>query len=114
MVGRCVGSDSARPPMARGSARPSPPICWHAAARGSSLSPEGRTMPDSAALRGRRIVVTRTGEAGLDFAARLHALGAEPILAPTIAILPPDDFGPLDAAIAALGSYDGLVFTSAN
>ena len=33
---------------------------------------------------------------------------------PTIEIVPPADYGPLDRAIAELASYDWLIFTSAN
>ena len=65
-------------------------------------------------LRDRRIVVTRAGAAGDEFAARLRALGAEPVVCPTIAIAPPEDTGPLDAAIGGLARYDWLVFASAN
>lgn len=65
-------------------------------------------------LFGRAIVVTRpAGEA--DGSARLlEALGAEVLVAPTVEILPPDDFGPVDSAIDRLGEFDWLVFTSAN
>lgn len=66
------------------------------------------------ALRGRRVVITRGGETLTDLAAQLRRLGAEPLIAPTIAIAPPADFGPLDAAIGALDRYDGIAFTSAN
>src|SRR5438034_1156071 len=114
MGGRCVGNAPVQSPTASASARRSPPICWRAAGTRSCRPWEDQAVAESAALRGRRIVVTRAGEAGTEFAARLRQLGAEPILAPAIAILPPDDFGPLDAAIAALTAYDAIVFTSAN
>jgi len=65
-------------------------------------------------LAGRRIVVTRAGEAGQRFAAQLRDLGATPIVCPAITIRPPTDPAPLDAALAALDSYDWLVCTSAN
>jgi uroporphyrinogen III methyltransferase/synthase len=65
-------------------------------------------------LFGKRIVVTRAkGQAG-SLSARLTALGADAIELPTIQIGPALDYGPLDAAIADLASYDWLVFTSAN
>ncbi len=65
-------------------------------------------------LFGKRIVVTRAkGQAG-GLAARLEALGACVIEIPTIEIQPPADPAPLDRAIANLGSYDWLIFTSAN
>lgn len=65
-------------------------------------------------LFGQRIVVTRpSGEAGRA-AAVLEALGAEALIAPTVAILPLDDYGPLDRAIDGLADFDWLVFTSGN
>ena len=63
-------------------------------------------------LSGRRIVVTRPFEEAIRSAEGLEALGAEVLLAPMVRILPPEDFGPLDDAIARLGSFDWLVFTS--
>ncbi len=65
-------------------------------------------------LFGKRVVVTRAAEQSGDVAERLRRLGAEPILLPTIEIRPPDDFGPLDAAIERLETYDWLIFTSRN
>src|SRR5262249_36902236 len=44
----------------------------------------------------------------------LEDAGAEVILFPTIVIAPPADPGALDRAAAAAGSYDWLLFTSAN
>jgi uroporphyrinogen III methyltransferase/synthase len=41
-------------------------------------------------------------------------LGAEPVLMPTIQIRPPDDWAPIDAALARLAEFDWLVFTSVN
>ena len=65
-------------------------------------------------LFGQRIAVTRAKEQAADFAGRLRLLGAEPILAPTIRIDPPQDWGPLDRAITELDQYDWLIFTSQN
>ncbi len=65
-------------------------------------------------LFGRRIVVTRAQGQADEFAAKLHSLGAEVIEFPAIAIHPPSDFAPLDAAIARLPEYHWLLFTSAN
>ena len=65
-------------------------------------------------LAGKRIVLTRPrGQAG-DLASGLEKLGAEVIEFPTIEIQPADDYGPLDHALARIGSYDWLIFTSAN
>ncbi|HUG89874.1 MAG TPA: uroporphyrinogen-III synthase, partial [Planctomycetaceae bacterium] len=46
--------------------------------------------------------------------ARTLELGAEPVLLPTIAIRPVDDWSEVDVALARLAEYDWLVFTSAN
>ena len=65
-------------------------------------------------LHGKRIVVTRAEEQSGGLLARLRALGAEAIACPAIAIAPPSDFAPLDAAIARLHEYDWLIVTSVN
>ena len=65
-------------------------------------------------LAGKRILVTRPRDQAADLADRLRDLGAEPVEAPTIRIAPPEDYGPLDTACAAAGSFDWIVFTSVN
>ena len=65
-------------------------------------------------LFGRRIVVTRAREQASDFSARLAALGADCIEFPTISIVPPPSFEPLDAAVRNLASYRWVIFTSVN
>jgi uroporphyrinogen-III synthase len=65
-------------------------------------------------LQGKRIVITRAEEQSDGLLARLRALGAEPFACPAIAIVPPADFAPLDAAIARLPAYDWLIVTSVN
>jgi uroporphyrinogen-III synthase len=65
-------------------------------------------------LAGRRILVTRSRSQGSELAARLEELGAETILIPTIEIVPPEDDGPLRAALGRLGEFDWMVLTSAN
>jgi uroporphyrinogen III methyltransferase/synthase len=67
-------------------------------------------------LFGQRIVVTRPSDEADQAAAELEALGAEVLVAPTVDILPPADahLATIDRAIAALDTYDWLVFTSAN
>lgn len=65
-------------------------------------------------LFGVRVLVTRAPEQAAELCERLRRLGAEPLQAPTIAIVPPEDQAPLDAAIARLETYDWLIFTSAN
>ena len=65
-------------------------------------------------LTNKRILITRTRSQASGLAAQLEALGATPILIPTIEIISPATYAPLDAALAQLGSYDWLLFTSAN
>lgn len=77
-------------------------------------------------LLGKRVLVTRTQEQAGTFSARLKEVGAVPIEFPTIRIVPPQSWEPLDAALQKLcagdeekhadggGAYDWLVFTSAN
>ncbi len=65
-------------------------------------------------LGGRRILITRPREQAEEFREILEGLGAHILIAPTIRIVPPGDWGPLDAAIGALGAYDWVIFTSVN
>jgi len=65
-------------------------------------------------LMGKRIVVTRAREQASDLVKQLSDLGAECLECPTIKVVPPDDWKPLDAAIENISSYDWLVFTSVN
>jgi uroporphyrinogen III methyltransferase / synthase len=61
-----------------------------------------------------RIVVTRAREQAGRLSEMLREQGAYVIELPTIEILPPEDWGPLDSAITKLESYDWVLFTSAN
>jgi uroporphyrinogen III methyltransferase/synthase len=65
-------------------------------------------------LFGKRVVVTRSREQASELARRLTELGADVLEIPTIAIRPPKKIAPLREAIAAIGVYDWLVFTSPN
>jgi uroporphyrinogen III methyltransferase/synthase len=67
-------------------------------------------------LFGRRVVVTRGRDQAGSLVAAIREAGGEPVELPTIAILPPADWGPVDAAIAALqaGRYHWVCFTSRN
>jgi uroporphyrinogen III methyltransferase / synthase len=69
---------------------------------------------DTGALFGKRVLITRAGEQSAEFARALLARGAQPVVAPAIAIVPVDDARDADAAIEALASYAWLVFTSQN
>jgi len=65
-------------------------------------------------LTGKRILITRTRHQASALAEQLEALGAIPVLIPTIEIAPPESFAALDAALDAIRTYDWLIFTSAN
>jgi uroporphyrinogen III methyltransferase/synthase len=65
-------------------------------------------------LFGQRIVVTRAKDQADALSAPLRQLGADVVELPTIEIQPASDYAALDAAIARLGEYDWLIFTSAN
>ena len=65
-------------------------------------------------LFGKRIVVTRAREQASGFLRELSSLGAECIQFPTIEIIPPDSWDPLDTSISNLESYQWLLFTSVN
>jgi uroporphyrinogen III methyltransferase/synthase len=71
---------------------------------------DARTLP----LAGRRIVVTRASEGAGELAGRLARLGAEPVLCPAIAVVPPETYAPLDAALRRAGEFAWIVVTSAN
>jgi uroporphyrinogen III methyltransferase/synthase len=65
-------------------------------------------------LFGKKILITRAKEQAQEFIEQLAQYGAEPVEFPTIEILPPEDWAPLDRAIAHLADYDWLLFTSVN
>ena len=66
------------------------------------------------ALAGRHIVITRPLEQAPELAALLEAAGARVTALPAIGIEPVEDTSRLDAALAALETYDWVVLTSAN
>ena len=65
-------------------------------------------------VRPPRILVTRSPHQASVLADHLRALGAEPILIPTIELVDPTSFAPLDAALRNLDHFHWLLFTSAN
>jgi len=69
---------------------------------------------DNGPLFGKRVLVTRPAVRADDFSTRLWELGAEPIIAPTIAIGPPDDPAPANEAVDRVRTYAWIVFTSRN
>jgi uroporphyrinogen III methyltransferase/synthase len=69
---------------------------------------------DARPLVGRRVLVTRSKDQAGELVELLEAQGAEAVEAPLINIVPPDDYGPLDAECERAGAYDWIAFTSAN
>jgi uroporphyrinogen III methyltransferase/synthase len=69
---------------------------------------------DARPLFGRRVLVTRAREQAGELIERLAALGADPIEAPMIQIVPPLDAEPLHRAAAAADQFDWIVFSSTN
>ncbi len=65
-------------------------------------------------LFGQRVLVPRALSQAAGVVSRLIELGAQPILAPTIDILPPGDWTEVDKVLSRLAEFDWIVFTSAN
>ncbi|MBH0206571.1 MAG: uroporphyrinogen-III C-methyltransferase [Nitrospira sp.] len=65
-------------------------------------------------LFGKRVLMTRAKEQAAELADLLDAYGAEPVEAPTIRIVPPEDWTAVDRAIDSIGSYQWVIFTSVN
>lgn len=63
---------------------------------------------------GKRVVVTRSREQNSETITMIKALGGEAIEFPTIRIVEPRDFEPLDKALDNLEEYDWVFFTSVN
>lgn len=65
-------------------------------------------------LRGRTVVITRALAQSADFTAELERYGARVVACPTIEIVEPASYAPLDEALEHLYGYDWIVFTSVN
>jgi uroporphyrinogen-III synthase len=70
--------------------------------------------PHAAPLAGRRIGVTRAEQQQGEARRLFEAAGATVVDLPALAIGPPDDWGPLDDALAELQDFHWIVFSSAN
>ena len=66
------------------------------------------------ALAGKTILITRAASQSAELRSRLEDLGARVIECPTIHIVPPKSWKPVDEAIRRLNTYQWLLFTSAN
>ena len=71
-------------------------------------------MSQPLALTGRRIAVTRAREQAPELSRKLAALGADVIELPLIQVVKDIEKDPLADVMLELGSYDWIVFTSAN
>ena len=65
-------------------------------------------------LSGKRILVTRPRAQATALIDRLTALGAEPVIFPTIEISAMEDTSLIDLAITQLNTYQWVIFTSVN
>lgn len=65
-------------------------------------------------LVGRRIGITRADEQSSPQIEQILELGAEPVLMPTLEILPPKSWDSVDQTLQRLQDFDWLVFTSVN
>jgi uroporphyrinogen III methyltransferase/synthase len=65
-------------------------------------------------LSGRRVVITRARTQAGAFAAALEEQGAEVIEFPTIEIVAPQSYEPLERAIREIDKYHWVIFTSVN
>jgi uroporphyrinogen-III synthase len=71
-------------------------------------------MTGASPLKGLRVAVTRPADGPDVLAGALEARGATAVAAPLVRITSPADGAPLSAALERLGTYDWVVFTSAN
>lgn len=74
------------------------------------MSPAGTRPP----LAGLRVVVTRAAHQAASTVRAFEEAGARVALLPLLEVVPPEDPGPLERALASLGDYDWLVLTSTN
>ncbi len=75
-----------------------------------SAAGEGTRRP----LADRTVVITRAAHQCPELARLLSDRGSRVVHAPAIALADPDDWAPADRALRQLGSYDVIIFTSAN
>jgi uroporphyrinogen III methyltransferase / synthase len=69
---------------------------------------------DGRPLFGKRLMVTRAADQAGEFATMLADRGAAVLECPTIRLVEPEQWEPLDAALQNLSGYDWLVMTSGN
>jgi uroporphyrinogen III methyltransferase/synthase len=69
---------------------------------------------DNRPLFGKRVLVMRALDQAPETAALLYARGADPIVVPTLEIVPPSDVGLVARTVVSMDRYDWVAFTSAN
>ena len=80
----------------------------------AGLDEPGLDFFEARPLFGKRVLVTRTRQQASELSKQLEALGAEVLEAPTIEVVPRDDWSEVDEVIHGVGRYDWLVLTSSN
>lgn len=65
-------------------------------------------------LQGYRVLVTRAAEQAAGFSEQLRQRGAVVIECPTISLVPPASWEPVDEALKSLAGFDWLILTSVN
>lgn len=65
-------------------------------------------------LQGCRVLVTRAAEQAAGFSGQLRQRGAVVVECPTISLVPPASWVPVDEALKSLASFDWLILTSVN
>src|SRR5438093_12988 len=75
-----------------------------------------RSLPKSPGmdLTGKTVLITRAARQSAELRSQLEGLGARVIECPTIQIVPPKTWKPVDEAIRRLNTYQWLLFTSTN
>jgi uroporphyrinogen III methyltransferase/synthase len=69
---------------------------------------------DRRPLFGKKVLITRSQTQASKLREMLAALGAQPVELPTIQTAPLEDYAALDAALARLGGFRWVIFTSIN
>lgn len=65
-------------------------------------------------LFGKRVLVTRSREQASVLSEKIEVLGGEPWEFPTIDVVEPDDYAPMDKAITEIEKFDWIILTSVN
>jgi uroporphyrinogen III methyltransferase / synthase len=71
-------------------------------------------MSGKSSLSGKTVVVTRAADQAAELVSAIAAEGAQVVLFPLVSFAAPADWGPLDAQLSQLGSFDAILFLSKN